>query len=37
MDVHELERLRQHKGHMFRDDPHSPLPAEQRARFAGLR
>jgi uncharacterized protein (DUF1684 family) len=37
MDVHELQRLRQHKDHMFRDDPHSPVPPEERARFAGLR
>jgi hypothetical protein len=37
MDVHELEHMRQHKNQMFRDDPHSPLRPEQRARFAGLR
>jgi uncharacterized protein (DUF1684 family) len=37
MDTPELEHLRQHKDRMFRDDPDSPLPPEQRARFAGLR
>jgi uncharacterized protein (DUF1684 family) len=37
MDVREVEDLRQHKDRMFRDDPHSPLPPDQRARFAGLR
>jgi uncharacterized protein (DUF1684 family) len=37
MNVRELEHLRQHKAHTFRDDPHSLLPPEQRARFAGLR
>jgi uncharacterized protein (DUF1684 family) len=37
MDVRELEDLRQHKDRMFRDDPHSPLPPDQPARFAGLR
>lgn len=37
MDEHELHHLRQHKDESFRHDPHSPVPAEQREAFAGLR
>jgi uncharacterized protein (DUF1684 family) len=36
MDEHELHELRQHKDEWFRHDPHSPVPTEQRAAFAGL-
>jgi uncharacterized protein (DUF1684 family) len=36
-ELHELHELRQHKDEWFRHDPHSPVPAEQRAVFAGLR
>jgi uncharacterized protein (DUF1684 family) len=37
MHVHELEDLREHKDHSFRHDEASPIPADRRAAFPGLR
>jgi uncharacterized protein (DUF1684 family) len=35
--VHELEDLREHKDFSFRHDEDSPIPADRRAAFSGLR
>lgn len=37
MDDHELHHLREHKDEVFRHDDHSPIPAQRRPEFRGLR